>query len=162
MLQPRRWFQAVVLFGGAQAVVSAVIAGLIGVGGRIDPGTSGGPPRLILSALVLVSVMLPFVAYAADSRKVLLRHPRASVAAWQVTGGLAGLSVTLAALHAVVLAMGGGAGPADDVWLIYILVFPAFVIGALGATVGAALGLLGSAVFGRMADGRGGTGRRPS
>ena len=161
VLQPRRWFGAVVLIGGAQAVVSALSAAVIGEGGRIDPVASGGPPRLILSALVLVSVMLPFVAYAADSRHVLLRHPRSAVAAWQVIGGLAGLSVTLAALHAAVLAMGSRAGASDDIWLVYSLVVPAFVIGALGATAGTVLGLLGHLLFGRIAAGRGGTDPRP-
>ncbi len=162
MLKPRRWFRDVLLIGIGQAVVSAAIAALIGEGRSIDPSAAGSQPRLILSVLVLLSVVLPFVAYAADSRRVLLRHSRSAVAAWQVVGGLVGLSTTLAALLGVALFGGGRAAPGDEIWLIYVLVVPAFIIGALGATAGAILGLLGHTLFGWFVARRDASDRRPS
>lgn len=143
-------------------MASAASAALISQSGGIDFSALDGPSRLTLSVLVFLSVMLPFVAYAADSRRVLLRHSRSAVAAWQVVGGLVGLSTTLATLHGAALFGGGSAGPGDEIWLIYVLVVPAFIIGALGATAGAILGLLGHTLFGWFVARRDSTDQRRS
>ena len=75
---------------------------------------------------------------------MLIRCPRCVASTWQVIGGLIGLSLSLALLHGFVLvhAARENAAIAIDIYLIYHLIFPAFVVGSLGAAAGILLALL--------------------
>lgn len=82
-----------------------------------------------------VSGVLPFVAYASDSRRLLRRYPCSAVVSWQAIAGLAGLTAALVALGVIVCFCAAASEP-DCVAvasLIYWLVFPPLIIGSFGA-----------------------------
>lgn len=144
MLEPRRWSRAVIWIGIVQAGLSAISTAWVAYGVRIALSGLNDPWGPQLPLLTFVSVFLPFLAYAADSRRVLIRYPHSPSCAWQVTGGLIGLSLSLAALHAFVLVhvVEGSAAAGLDIFLIYLLVVPAFIVGSIGAAAGMILALL--------------------
>ena len=139
MLNPRPWFRAVTSIGLAQAGLSAASVAWAAYDVRAVKPAPSDPSVIHLSLSAFVSVLLPFLAYAADSRHVLLRHPRRATSYCQVTAGLIGLSLSLAALHCFVMVQ---AAHASGIYLVYLLIFPAFIVGSYGAAAGILLGFL--------------------
>ena len=144
MLEPRQWLRTVIWIGIVQACLSAISIEWVADGLRFALFSLTDPWGPQLPLLTFVSVFLPFFAYAADSRRVLVRNPHSPSSVWQVTGGLIGLSASLAVLHAFVLVhlVESTATTGLELSLIYLLVIPAFIFGSMGAAVGIILALL--------------------
>lgn len=139
MLNPRAWFRAVTSIGIAQAGLSAATIAWASYDVRgVEPVPSD--PRLIhISLSTFVSVLLPFLAYAVDSRQMLIRGSRGASSSCQANSGLIGLSISLAVLHGFVVMK---TAHASGIYLVYILIFPPFIVGSYGAAAGILVGLL--------------------
>jgi hypothetical protein len=144
MVEPRMWYHVVISVGLLQAALSA--ASIPWIAREARAALAGfdvpGPAQLIL--FTFTSIFLPFFAYAADSQKLLLRNPGDPSCSWQVAGGFAGMSLSLAIMHALPLAKVFDGYPIymDHILLAYRLIFPAFIVGSIGAGAGMIVALL--------------------
>lgn len=129
------WFGLVMGLGGAQAALSVASAAMLRPEALSGPAADG----IAGSAVAIVaSILLPYLAYAADSSRMLAGSPRASPGRWQAVGGLLGMVLSLGLLHTAVLLTGD---ESSGVMLVYRLVLPPFVVGCLGAAPGALFAL---------------------
>lgn len=135
------WFWLVIGLGSAQATLSVASVLAFGQDALCGPSADGIATCLIST---VVAIIVPFLAYAADSSRMLAGCAYASQGRWQAVGGLIGMVLSLGLLHATVVLTGHeSAGTA----LVYRLVFPPFIVGCLGAATGTLLALAAYALF---------------
>jgi hypothetical protein len=143
MRDPGHWFWLVLWIEAVHAVMAAVSLGWLMA--RILPTPSVSPfglERLATPLLAAVSVFLPFLAYAGDSRTMLQRYPEDSCAGWQAIGGLVGVSLLVIVLHVTICIRTLRSDFPDNWLMVYKLLFPTLIVGGLGAAAGIAAALL--------------------
>lgn len=130
MPEPSAWFRIVLVIGALHALgAGASLWWLLTRLSASMPPAVGAP---VTSLLAAVAVFIPFLAYAADSRRLL--QPDADGSDWQVIGGLVGLSVSVIALHGVACIHAATGG-----LMVYRLLVVPLIVGGLGAAVGIAV-----------------------
>ena len=144
MANPAHWFRLVLCIGALQAVVVGISLDWLFSGAPTPEVPLEAPTILATPLLATISVFLPFLAYAGDTRALLRHHPHECAVRWQTIGGLVGLSLSLAFLHlAVCIAVVRSDLGGQSSWLLlYRLLVPPLIVGGMGAAMGIIVAVL--------------------
>lgn len=149
LLNPHRWFRIVLGIGAVQATLVGLSLACWALNQAPPTKPLADEAMVVIMGAAPLSVLVPFLAYAGDSRTLLQRYPCDQAALWQAIGGLIGMSTALMGLHLfLILAAARSYRIEAEAWLlVYALFFPPLIVGGLGAAVGSGLAIMANTML---------------